>query len=88
MQLMGLFGGEHGSWSRCSCRGGWWGALPGRTPVGQGQGLPWDTRAGRWLGGVVAPVMAPVVTAAVAGRDLGLFLLRGPRKLHFQLGWA
>lgn len=89
---MGLFGDEHCSRSHCSCRemrvrGSAW-RDPRGTPEIPKRGLPWDTRGGRWLGGVVVPVMAPGVTAAVAGRDLGVLPLRGPRKRHFLPGWV
>lgn len=90
VEFMGLFGDGHHSQSLCSCRGmmvrgsAWWD--PHGTP--REGGLPWDTRGGRWLGGVPVPVMAPAVTAAVAGRDRGVFPLRGPRKQHFELGWT
>lgn len=55
-------------------------------PPGRGfaVGRPWWQVAG-W--GVV-PVMAPASPAAVAERDLGVFPLRGPRKRHFEPGWA
>lgn len=92
MELMGLFGDEHCNRSHCSCRGvrvrgsAW--RDPRGTPEIPKRGLPWDTRGGRWLGGVVVPVMAPGVTAAVAGRDLGVLPLRGPRKRHFLPGWV